>query len=139
MGMDFLLILIGVDVLLGSAAVFVAYRRLPAGFTRTFVTSLLLAVFFSFSVIVYRIVVLPMPTFVVLVALAADWYKAQTTPCVLHPTEGCIPPMEDDATVVMLIPVLAQWAIWFLVVSVVERFRRSAYRHGDSQVPTAQE
>jgi hypothetical protein len=117
--MDLLDALIALDLALGALALVAAYWWMPGGFGRALVASAILALFFSVSIVVFRLA-LPVPTFALLIVLIMDLYQAMTTPCVMHSSEGCVPPGGDEAASYVLVPVLVQGAIWLVLASGLE-------------------
>jgi hypothetical protein len=82
--------------------------------------SLSLALFFSISIALGRLPT-PVPTLIVIGAWAWDVIRVAFAPCI--PTsEGCAPPERGEA--IFVIPLLAQWLVWYLVVRVGVWFAR---------------
>jgi hypothetical protein len=118
------LVLLSPFVLLavGIPAAKLAYRRTGSVLLSSAVFTLL----FSFGLGIYRIA-LPMPT-LVLLGMAAYAAMAPKAPCVPTP-EGCYSEA-DEASIIIVLPFLVQWAFWFLVFGlgryVSSRLKRAA-------------
>jgi hypothetical protein len=98
-------------VALGILLTVIAYRlpkRLP---TKILLASFVCALFFSVSIIVWRIVVIPYPTLAVLILLIADQFNPNYDPT------------GDNASVLVAVPFLIQWAAWlgiFILVPILK-------------------
>lgn len=94
----------------------VASRRIK-GRLRLAVVAFTLALFFSLSLVVDRMAV-PLPTLFAAGLWALDSAQLALNPPACPPSsEGCIPP--DRGDVILIVPLLVQWAVIYLVLIAV--------------------
>jgi len=109
-------------VVLGVFLAVLAYRLPKRPSTKVLVASFVSALFFSVSIISWRIVVLPFPTLIVIVLWTADVIAEQFG-------SGYD---SKPATVYFALPFLIQWAVWwgiFMIIPILRlRWRRSVVK-----------
>jgi hypothetical protein len=106
-------------IVLGVFVAALAYRIPKRPSTKVLVASFVSALFFSASIISWRIVVLPFPTLIVIVLWMADVIAEQFGPGY----------DSKPATVYFVLPFLIQWTVWwgiFMIIPILRlRWQRS--------------
>ena len=104
----------------GVAATRFTYIRAPGALLKIFLASMVCSLFFSVGLAIGRLPV-PVPTPI----LFCLWiYDLANREACIPTSEGCVPTGEGDAWI--LIPFLAQWAVWLLIFIAIHRARNFA-------------